>query len=79
MELLWLGEVLIVDVASAGRVNSNEVVLSIILNECVTENFPKTRVQCCNLLDCGGLFLLSDPIVWVTTTTIFTVCTEAVF
>ena len=62
MDLFRLVKVLVVNVAGPRRVNSNEVILALVLEEGVSDNIPVATIKSSNLLN-GGLFLLvSDPV-----------------
>ena len=62
MDLLRLAEVLVVDVARPRRVNSNEVILALVLEEGVSDNIPVATIESSDLLKSGLLLLVSDPV-----------------
>lgn len=62
MDLLRLVEVLVVNVARPRRVNPNEVVLALVLEEGVSDNIPVATIESSDLLKRGLFLLVSDPV-----------------
>lgn len=80
VQLLGLCEVLIIDVTRASRVNSNEVTLARVLDQCVAEHFSDSCVQRCDFLNGNLLLLITDPVLWVApTAAILVIADDAVF
>lgn len=54
VHLLWLSEVLVVDITGACWVDPDEIILAVVLNKCVAEHVSETRVHRRYLFDGAG-------------------------
>lgn len=62
MDLFRLAKVLVVNVARPRRVNSNEVILALVLEEGVSDNIPVATIESSDLLESGLFLLVPDPV-----------------
>ena len=78
VELLGLREVLVVDVTRLGRVDADEIILSLVLYERISYHFSDAAVESSDLLDRDRFLLVADPVLWVPSPPILIITANAV-
>ena len=79
MQGFWLSEVLVVNITSAGRIDPNEVVFSVILNHRISHDLPESCIESRDLFDGGLFFYIAYPVFRVTSLALFAIGSETVF